>query len=136
MTIGLAPVPVAVLIADDEAVICNCLAALLRERRCTVYTAADGQEAVEVYRAHRGEIDVLFLDVHLPRLDGLAALEAVRAINPGARCCLMTTREGPVRNRLKPGLTELLAKPFDLVDVLNVLARLRPEQPGNGEAHP
>src|SRR5207253_1911478 len=58
-----------VLIADDEARLRALLVVALRQHGFVVWLAADGQEAVEIYRDHRPEIDLLVLDVGMPGLD-------------------------------------------------------------------
>jgi two-component system LytT family response regulator/two-component system response regulator AlgR len=63
-------------VAEDEALSRKRLVRLLQEAGCTVVnTFADGRSALEWLR-HRGEADVLFLDIHMPTLDGLALLRA------------------------------------------------------------
>jgi CheY-like chemotaxis protein len=58
------------------------------------WPAADGLEAVDLYRRHRDEIAAVVLDVHMPGLDGPATLRALRALDPGVGCVFMTGRSG------------------------------------------
>jgi CheY-like chemotaxis protein len=47
-----------------------------------VMAAADGEEALAVYRAHQQEINLILCDQWMPRLDGWQLLTALRTINP------------------------------------------------------
>jgi CheY-like chemotaxis protein len=66
-----------VLLAEDSEDARHVLSLELRQRGCRVVTAADGQEAVET--ALVAHPDIILMDLHMPRLDGLAATEQIRA---------------------------------------------------------
>jgi CheY-like chemotaxis protein len=74
-----------VLLVDDEEMIRNIGRSLLMKLGYTVLLAADGQEAVEVYRAHPGTIDLVILDLRMPRLSGRDALRQLRLLDPAVR---------------------------------------------------
>ncbi len=54
--------------------------------------AGSGEEAVEMFRAHRP--DVTLMDLQLPGMSGLDALRSIREIEPRARCIVVTTYAG------------------------------------------
>ena len=66
-----------VLVAEDSEDTRYVLSLELRHRGCRVLTAADGREAVETALVARP--DLILMDLNLPRLDGLAATEQIRA---------------------------------------------------------
>lgn len=66
-----------VLLAEDSEDTRKVLSLELRHRGCHVITAADGREAVE--RALAAHPDLILMDLNLPRMDGLAATEEIRA---------------------------------------------------------
>lgn len=66
-----------VLLAEDSEDARHVLSLELRHRGCRVVTAADGQEAVETALTARP--DLILMDLHMPRLDGLAATAQLRA---------------------------------------------------------
>ena len=66
-----------VLVAEDSEDTRYVLSLELRHRGCRVITAADGREAVET--ALVTHPDLILMDLNLPRLDGLAATEQIRA---------------------------------------------------------
>lgn len=115
-----------VLIADDEEAVCFGLKRLLKTRGYIAHVAADGLNAVEAIRTHGERIAVAFLDVLMPRLDGFAALDQIRTIAPGVRCCLMTAhRQTPNIERALSMLdVRVLDKPFTLSNFVRVLNEL------------
>jgi two-component system cell cycle response regulator DivK len=66
-----------VLVAEDSEDTRYVLSLELRRRGCRVLTAADGREAVETALA--AHPDLILMDLNLPRMDGLAAAEEIRA---------------------------------------------------------
>jgi two-component system cell cycle sensor histidine kinase/response regulator CckA len=63
---------------------------LLEEADFNVWLAADGQEAVEVYQHHGGDIHLVLLDIHMPRRNGPQTLAALQDLNPTVCCCFMS----------------------------------------------
>ena len=57
-------------------------------------TGEDGEQAVELYRAHRP--DLLTMDLTMPRLDGRGALEQIFAEFPTARALMISAVKGPL----------------------------------------
>ena len=75
-----------------------------------VAEAANGQQAVELYRQHVP--DVALLDMRMPILDGVAAAKAIRSEFPGARMIALTTYGGDedIRRALAAGVQAYLTK--------------------------
>ena len=112
-----------VLVADDEREIRDVLEWALRREGFAVWLAADGQEAVALYRKHHESIDVLLLDVHMPRLDGPGTLAAVEKLTPNIPCCFMSGHLGrySVVGLCTQGARVVLTKPFRIPEVAQLL---------------
>lgn len=121
------PTKYGVLVIDDEESVRGVLRIVLRQQGFTVWSAADGQEAIELYRCQALNIHLVLLDVRMPGKDGPQTLAALQQINPHLRCCFMS---GDMGNYTAEGLLALGAvaffrKPFRLHEVaqeLRVLA--------------
>jgi len=67
-----------VLVVEDNEVNSIVIASILEDNGCTVRCAAGGQEALELLRDHR--FDVVFMDIHMPGLDGIDTARELRAL--------------------------------------------------------
>ena len=74
-----ATIPMAdILVVDDNSDAATSLALLLEMENCEVRTAADGEEALAQVEAFQPEL--IFMDLAMPRLDGVAATQRIRAL--------------------------------------------------------
>jgi CheY-like chemotaxis protein len=122
---ALAPGP-GVLVVDDEECVRKVLDAGLRQEGFAVWLAADGGVALDLYRRHRQSIDVVLLDVRMPRLDGRHTLAALQRLNPQIRCCFMSGDLGNETEErlLKLGAVVVLSKPFQMAEIAPLLRDL------------
>ncbi|MFC4555318.1 response regulator transcription factor [Georgenia faecalis] len=101
-----------ILLADDEALIRDAVAALLRleEDLEVVATAASGPEAVAAGRKHAP--DVAVLDLQMPGLDGIDTAHQLAAEVPGCRSVIVTShgRPGYLKRALAAGVSGFLPK--------------------------
>jgi two-component system NarL family response regulator len=119
--------PISILIADDHPLILAGLTSLLAtmpEFR-VVAQATEGLEAVALYRQHRP--DVVIMDLSMPRLNGVEAIEQIRAEDSSASIVILTTYQGDedVFRGLRAGAKAYLLKDGDsrqLVDCLRAVA--------------
>jgi CheY-like chemotaxis protein len=112
------------LITDDDRDFRQSLGVALTRRGYATTLAADGLEALDVIR--HGNVHLALLDVHMPRLDGLGALESVRNSFPDMPCILMSAEMDDliVARAKELNTTELLAKPFSLSVLAETIRRL------------
>lgn len=87
---------IGLLVVDDHPVVRQGLAALLANEHdmCLMGEASNGREAVEQFRLLRP--DVTLLDVQMPEMNGIEAIQAIRAEFPSARIIVLTTYAGDV----------------------------------------
>jgi CheY-like chemotaxis protein len=79
-----------ILVAEDEEVLRNLARDILEELGYAVLLAPNGEEAVEMYGKNRDQIDLLLLDVVMPRMGGWEAYERIRELDPDVPLILMT----------------------------------------------
>lgn len=111
-----------ILLADDEELVRMVTKAVLSYRGYQIIEAADGQEAVEKYSAASGTIDLVLMDMHMPRLNGYDALVRIREINPKARAIMFS---GGVHDP-EDGIGHMekvafLHKPFENQELLRIV---------------
>jgi two-component system chemotaxis response regulator CheY len=117
----------AVLVVDDDPFIRRLIATTLEDvASFDLHEASDGVEAVEV--AHRTSPKLVFLDVDMPRLDGISACRALRA-DPecyGTTIVMLTAAHGDEveRQAEEAGADLFLTKPFSPLDLLRLVDRL------------
>ncbi len=101
-----------VLVADDHVTVLEGLAAIIgRQPDMTVVAeAVNGQEAVQLWERHRPS--VALLDLRMPVMDGVAAIEAIRKRDAAARVIVLTTFEtdNEIYRAIKAGAKGYLLK--------------------------
>ena len=116
-----------VLVVDDEKNVLLSTDLLLRGFGFEVVVARDGAEAVDVFRARSAEIDVVLLDLTMPRMNGIETLRQLRSIAPGVRVILTSGYgEGPFDDEPKrgEGPDALLPKPYAAEHLLATIQRV------------
>ena len=110
-----------VLICDDQPDIVNALKIYLAPEGYELYTAANGEEAVELVKS--AEIHLVLMDVMMPKLDGISAMRQIRGFS-NVPIILLTAKsetEDMVLG-LNEGADDYITKPFVPAEVL---ARVR-----------
>ena len=111
-----------VLLADDHPLFLDGLKNLLAARGIDVVGAArDGLEALEQVRALRP--DVVLMDIHMPRLNGIAATRMIRAELPATRVVLLTmsASDDELFEAVAAGVSGYLLKTQDTGEVFSLL---------------
>jgi two-component system, NtrC family, nitrogen regulation response regulator NtrX len=121
-----------ILIVDDEAGIRRSLASILGEEGYAVETVRSGEECLE--RLARGDVDLVLLDVWLPKMDGIETLERIRQAG-SAPMVVMISGHGNIETAVratKLGAFDFLEKPLSIEkttrSIKNALEFLRLEK--------
>jgi signal transduction histidine kinase len=116
------PARATVLVAEDEDMVRSLAATILRREGFEVLQARDGLEAVEVFLRERSRIDVVLLDLTMPRRSGSEVLRQIREASPTVPVVLTTGFAETTPEELKPfGVHGFVPKPYrdrDLVAAL------------------
>jgi CheY-like chemotaxis protein len=122
------PLKTRILLADDHAVVRGGLRLLLNAEPDmeVVAEAGDGLEAVE--RAVRARPEIVFLDIDMPRLNGIEACRRLRSdpATAGATIVMLTgeTDGGVERDAVAAGADLFLTKPFSPLHLLQIVDAL------------
>jgi two-component system response regulator HydG len=112
-----------VLVVDDDAGVRYTLRDILEDAGLEVDEAADGAAALE--RLAEGGVQLVISDLRMPRLDGLALLERLRALPRPPRLILVTAHgsERAAVDAMKAGAFDYFRKPFENDELLAVVTR-------------
>jgi len=105
-----------ILLADDEEVIRKVTAHLLRGLGYTVHCAADGEEALTFLEREENSVDLVVLDVDMPRMDGKEALRRTRAMGLRLPVIMATSHSALVEGDdvFELGASGHVQKPFTI----------------------
>lgn len=108
--------PESVLLIDDEDMIIDVGAEILKALGYEVLTARSGQEAIDFYEANMDKIDAVILDMIMPGMGGGEVFDALKKIDPDVKVLLSSgySVDGEATEILKRGCKGFIQKPFDI----------------------
>ena len=120
-----------ILLVDDEESLLALGTRILEYLGFTVLTAADGQQAVNLYRERGKEIDLVLMDLTMPHMDGAEAFGELRRLNPEVRVVLASgySHEDVTSRFEGKRLDGVLQKPYTLAKLRELLSGLLAERP-------
>lgn len=125
-----------ILVVDDEKVIVKGIKFNLEQEGYQVVCAYDGEEAVNL--AKDSSIDLILLDVMLPKMDGLTACRTIRTFS-NVPIIMLTARSEDIDKilGLEYGADDYITKPFNIREVTSrikaILRRVNPTPKGNSD---
>jgi two-component system cell cycle sensor histidine kinase/response regulator CckA len=120
-----------VLVVDDDAAARSITTDILQRHAFTVITVNDGQEAVDTYTAHSADIDCVLLDLIMPRMNGIEALQRIHQINAQALVVLMSgySEQEATKHIAPTQLAGFLQKPFTMATLLQMVRQVVNQDP-------
>src|SRR5215469_1190807 len=117
------PEKIRVLVVDDHPVVCRGLAAIIQGEpgMCVIGQAADGSQAVRMFREHTP--DITLMDLRMPVMSGVETIRAIHKDFPGARFIVLTTFHGDedIHRALKAGAQAYLLKGMSDTELLEAI---------------
>lgn len=113
--------PFKVLVVDDSMFVAKQIGQILTsEGYEVVSTAADGLEGVEKYKELCPNVDLVTMDITMPKMDGITALEQIIAFDKNAKVVMISAlgKEELVKKALLLGAKNYIVKPLDRKKVL------------------
>ena len=110
-----------VMIVDDSMFVAKQLGQILTsEGYEVVATAVDGNEGVDKYKELAPNIDLVTMDITMPRMDGITALEQIMTFDKNAKVVMVSAlgKEELVKKSLLLGAKNYIIKPLDRKKVL------------------
>ena len=103
-----------ILIVDDEARMRKLLKDFLLQKNYQILEAEDGEKALQVYKENQNKINLILLDVMMPKLDGWSVLRQIRQENKEIPIIMLTARseEQDELFGFELGVDEYVSKPF------------------------
>lgn len=113
------PEKIKILIIDDEPDIREYLKNLLERRGYLVFTASDGQEGLEIIKGQ--EIEIIFSDITMPKINGIAFLKEVHNYNIVAQVTMITGNANlnDCIEAVEYGANGYLLKPINTQDMID-----------------
>lgn len=108
-----------VLVVDDEDMIWEILIENLQDLGYTVILAEHGEDAVEIYRENPGLIDIVILDMVMPKMNGREAFAELKKLDENVNVLLSSgyMAEGEAGDLLEGGAKGFLRKPYRMIEL-------------------
>ena len=115
-----------ILIVDDEDVVCKFGAKALTSLGYEVSTASDGMEGVIAFHKMANKIDMVLLDIVMPKMDGIAAFKRMRELNRKIPVLLCSgfSRPAALDELLEQGAAGFIAKPYRIDELSREIHRI------------
>jgi PAS domain S-box-containing protein len=123
-----------ILLVEDESAVRQLATKILERAGYRVLSAADGVEAIDIFKRHAEEIDLLMLDAVMPNMGGRVTYERISALRPGIPVLFCSGYSADV---LEPGFAlgagvQLLQKPYSPEEICRRIQDLLRTSRGNG----
>lgn len=112
-----------VMIVEDSNLMISVITNFIKKsgKDVEVIAAHSGEESLEMYKNEKP--DLVFMDIKMPGMDGVTALEKIRQMDPAAKVVMCTSLKEPEQEERskKAGCAGYIMKPFSSQDILDAL---------------
>ena len=122
------------LLVDDEHAILDACSSMLKRLGYDVIVARGGKEAVDMYRQHQAQIDLVILDIIMPDLSGGEVFDRLLDINPRVKVLLSSgySIEDQAAEIMRRGCDGFIQKPFQMEQLHRSIREIVGGQGGTG----
>jgi len=110
-----------ILVVDDNKDFADVFCDMLKSNNYKAESCYGGNQALEIVK--NGEVDIVFLDIRMPEMDGIETLKAVKKIKPDATVIMMTgySVDELVHRAIEENASDIIYKPFEIDKVLSLI---------------
>ena len=114
------------MVVDDEPDLRDFCVTALGEVATEILTASNGVEALEQYHRVNGKVDLVLLDLTMPKMSGPECFARLRAVDPNLRVLISSgySLDVDAESILKGNATGFLPKPYDLKQLIDSVERV------------
>ncbi len=111
--------PRTILLVDDEDMIWDVLIDMLQSMGYNVLLASDGKEAVSIYGSNLGNIDLVILDMIMPKMGGKETFFILKELDPNVRVLASSgyVSQEEIQDVMDAGAAGFLRKPYRMTDL-------------------
>ncbi len=115
-----------ILLIDDEPMVRKMTSSLLNELGYDVITAADGADGLAQYEKYKDKIDLVILDLVMPKASGQECYSSIKKTNPDIKVILLTgfTQRQYLDELLQDGVDGYISKPFRIEDLSKLVSHV------------
>ncbi len=113
-----------ILVVEDDEAVLDMVSGFLKEKKHEVFRAANGKEALKIFEAEKGRIDLLFSDSVMPEISGLELARKLKAMNPKIKVIISSGYLDDKNNidEVKREGCLFLPKPYVVKELFSIIA--------------
>jgi CheY-like chemotaxis protein len=123
---GVSPSGGTILLVDDDEILIEVIREILETVDYQVLTAFNGREALEIYEAWKGNIDLVMMDMIMPGMAGAETFAELKKIDPDVPVIIISgySLRDEVNELLAQGCKGFLQKPFLIPEMFKAISRV------------
>jgi len=115
-----------ILVVDDEEMIRDIAHDMLNHLGYNILTAADGEEAIQIFKEKNGSIDLVLVDLIMPRMNGMVCFSKLKEINPDVPIVVASgiVEVSKKKTAMEMGAHGYLEKPYSINALKEICAKI------------